>query len=238
MSLISKFPGGIIDENVICDVLKSTSVLSCLSNDIILGIAKKCRVMAFKKGEPVFKYGEPSNWFYIVYDGLVEEYVGYEGNIRIIVKNKKKYDYLGEMAILSGKPCFDTAIAVSPTILIAVPRETFFDVVWNNVCVVKQLAAELVDRLTHKTKLHLANMYLDASGRLALTLISLASSSPKRDVVNVTQSDLAATVGIARQTAAKIIAKWKKEKIITAYRGGIIINDKEALLDIAAGKNI
>ena len=57
-------------------------------------------------------------------------------------------------------------------------------------------------------------MYLDAPGRLASIIVNLTTNSSQKNMtIRITQSSLAASSGMARQTAAKILGNWRKENI-------------------------
>ena len=76
-------------------------------------------------------------------------------------------------------------------------------------------------------------MYLDAPGRLASTIVNLTTSTQKKSMkVRITQSALASSSGMARQTAAKILSDWRKEGIISTERGRFCVHDFNRLLDI------
>lgn len=77
-------------------------------------------------------------------------------------------------------------------------------------------------------------MYLDAPGKLAFTLVTLMDDIDHEEgnpTISVTQHDLAATAGIARQTASKILSEWRELGWINTIRGKIEITNLDALLE-------
>lgn len=223
------FPG----ESDIFSFLKSTPLLGCVSNDDVRLAARRSRVRAFRKGEVVLNAGAPSSWLYIIYRGQVAEFISYMGSMDVIVKTKKRLDYIGETGILTNKPYQNTAVALSRLLVLAIPKKTFSDITWRNASVAKHIIGELVERLTNAARKHIVTVYMDAPAKLAFTLVSLSSSSELGNSVNITQSEAAAAAGIARQTAAKIIGDWRADGILETLRGKIIINEPDRLLDIA-----
>ena len=82
-------------------------------------------------------------------------------------------------------------------------------------------------------------MYLDAPGRLASTIVNLTTNSKQKSMnIRITQSALAFSSGMARQTAAKILSDWRKEGIISTERGKLSVLDFNKLLDIILNSEI
>lgn len=93
---------------------------------------------------------------------------------------------------------------------------------------------ELAERLANSAQNHVNAMYLDAPGRLAFTLLNLTTGDggSRRLEIRVTQSALAASAGMARQTAAKILGEWRKEGWISTDRGKLLLLDIDPILEI------
>ena len=93
---------------------------------------------------------------------------------------------------------------------------------------------ELVERLTNSAQNMVNSMYLDAPGRLAFTLLNLmpGAGQARSGELRVTQSSLAASAGMARQTAAAILGEWRKAGWISTDRGRLSVLDLDCLLDL------
>ncbi len=157
----------------------------------------------------------------------------------VLVKVRSAGEYFGEMGILSSKTYPNTAIALEDTCLIAISRSAFLDTIWNNTSVCRVIILELIERLNNSAQNMVNSMYLDASGRLAFTLVNLTTNNRQKCMnIRVTQSALAASSGMARQTAAKILGEWRRQGIISTERGRLCILDLDALLDIILNSEI
>ena len=167
------------------------------------------------------------------------ESVYYGASVDVLVKVRSTGEYFGEMGILSNKTYPNTAIALEDTYLVSISRSQFLDTIWNNASVCKVIILELIERLTNSAQNMVNSMYLDASGRLAFTLVNLTTNSSQKCMnIRVTQSALAASSGMARQTAAKILGDWRKQGIISTERGRLCVLDLDALLDIILNSEI
>lgn len=161
------------------------------------------------------------------------ESVYYGSSADIIVKIRSDRDYFGEMGILANLSYPNTALALEDTTLIAVPRSYFLEVVWSNTSVCRVIIEQLIERLVNSAQNMVNAMYLDAPGRLASTIVNLTTNTQRQTMnVRITQSALASSSGMARQTAAKILGDWRREGIISTERGRFHVHDFNRLLDI------
>jgi len=76
------------------------------------------------------------------------------------------------MGILSNTTYPNTAIALEDTSLVAISRTSFLDTIWNSTSVCRVIIMELIDRLNNSAQNMVNSMYLEASGRLAFTLVN------------------------------------------------------------------
>lgn len=118
-------------------------------------------------------------------------------------------------------------------------KSYFMEAVDENTSVCKVIILELIDRLLNSAQNMVNSMYLDAPGRLASTIVNLTTNSRQKIMtIRITQSALAFSSGMARQTAAKILSEWRKEKIIATERGHLKVLDFNKLLDIILDSEI
>lgn len=223
----------------IMNFFRHSPILTSISDEGIQTLVQSCKVKYFAKGSIVFRPNDPSNWMYFVYSGHVVEFVGYGSSVDIIVKTRRSPDYIGEMGMLIDEPYANTAVAMENLTLIALSRETFLKLVWENSGVSHFIIKQLIHRLTGSAKKVISTMYLDAPGRLAFTLVALSGDmAGNHHEISVTQSDIAASAGIARQTVAKILGEWRKEGWISTLRGKIAVDDLDALLDVIVSSEL
>lgn len=198
-------------------------------------VSLSSKVKHYKKGNIIYRKGDPSNWIYFVYSGHVAEFVGYKSSVEIIVKTRKKYDYIGEMGILVDEPYPNTAIALEKLTMIAFSKEKFLELMLVTPSIMQYINKELIDRLVNSCKNTINAMYLDASGRLAFAIVNLATDKAgytNDTIIYVTHNELASTAGMARQTASVLIEEWRQKGILETQRGKIKIKDIYKLMDI------
>jgi len=223
----------------ITQFLKSTALFGKLPPEELERLASGAKLSLKKKGSIIYQKDDSSSYLYLIKSGYVVESVYYGASVDVLVKIRSAGEYFGEMGILSSKTYPNTAIALEDTCLVAISRAQFLDTIWSNTSVCRVIILELIERLNNSAQNMVNSMYLDASGRLAFTLVNLTTNNRQKCMnIRVTQSALAASSGMARQTAAKILGEWRRQCIISTERGRLCILDLDALLDIILNSEI
>ncbi|MEA5094110.1 MAG: Crp/Fnr family transcriptional regulator [Sedimentibacter saalensis] len=221
--------------NDILNFLREIPLLNKVPKDVLENISMVSTIKDYKKGSIIYKKGDPSNWIYFILSGHVAEFVSYNSSVEIIVKTRKRLDYIGEMGILADKPYPNTAIALEKVTLVAFSEEKFMELTLTTSSILQYINRELIDRLVNSSINAINAMYLDATGRLAFALVNLAIDKGGHNndtIINITQSELASTAGMARQTASILLEEWRENCILETLRGCIKIKDINRLMDI------
>lgn len=208
-------------------LLGGTALLEYVPPDALREVAARCRAAKYRKGDVIFRRGEPCNWVYFIQSGCVAEIVSYGSSRDVISALQYPGGYIGEMGVMVSEPYLNTAIA----------REVFWSLTQNYTAVANFLTSACIQRLLKSSQRHLNAMQLSAAGRLGFILLSLDDGEQRREI-RVTQCDLAASAGIARQTAAIILGQWRQDGWIETRRGRLRICDKDALLRVISESEI
>ena len=106
--------------------LKSVDILSELDSYEVMQIADALKTCHFDKGGIVMKEGEYGDVFYIIEEGSASAYKKVEaGKPAEKVKDYKKGDFFGELALLKGQPRAATIKAESDLRLVTLDRRSF-----------------------------------------------------------------------------------------------------------------
>ena len=213
-------------------ILQETAIFHNVPGEQLEQAAEYCRLSRVKRGSSVFRKGEAANHLYILQKGLVMEQVYYRESVDVIVTIKSPGSFLGETAQMTDTNYLNTALALEDVVQVSMPKSVFLDLAWNHPAVCQVVIRELVKRLTNSAENMVHSMYLDAPGRLAFTVLNLTTAANRTMDLRVTQSALAATAGMARQTAAKILGDWRAEGWISTDRGRVSVLDMDRLVDI------
>lgn len=106
--------------------------------DQLIQLAAISHECALRAGEVVYGRGEPSDALYCVAEGKVELRAG-DGTRRLVGPAGR----FGVIDILSGRPRTAEAAAVTDTRAVKIDAEDFFDLLSNNIDIVKALFRQL-----------------------------------------------------------------------------------------------
>ena len=217
----------------ISSFLKSTNIFREVPLPVLEEAAGHCRISNHKRGTILYRKGDPASLMFFLQRGYIMEQVYYRESVDIIIKVKCPGDYFGETAVMTDMEYLNTALVTEDSSVV-MPKAVFLQLAWTNHTICQVVIRELVERLTNSAQNMVNSMYLDAPGRLAFTLLNLmpGAGQSRNAELRVTQSSLAASAGMARQTAAAILGDWRKAGWITTDRGRLSVLDLDCLLDI------
>jgi hypothetical protein len=137
---------------------------------------------------------------------------------------------------LDGLPRSASVVALRDSELLFVSNEKFHECARKHPDVYLHLLTLLASRLRETNDIVAAESFLPLRGRVALTLIELAEhfgESVGADRIMIRQKfgqlDLAAMAGIARENVNRILAEWKRRKLIGRISGYYCIENMQAL---------
>jgi len=129
-----------------------------------------------------------------------------------------------------------SVVALRDSELLFVSNEKFHECARKHPDLYPHLLTLLASRLRETNDIVAAESFLPLRGRVALTLIELAEhfgESVGGDRIMIRQKfgqlDLAAMAGIARENVNRILADWKRRKLISRISGYYCIENKQAL---------
>ncbi|MBF0235332.1 MAG: Crp/Fnr family transcriptional regulator, partial [Desulfamplus sp.] len=158
----------------ILKTLKKSPLFDGLEDEYLNTIASIAQKRACTKGEIIFNEGEPGNGFYVIETGNVKifkiSFGGKEQILHIYGPGKP----FGEVPVFIGKNFPASAIALSNSDLIFLPRKDFIALLTDNPSLSLNMLAVLSMRL-HQFTVMVENLALkEVPARLASYLIVLA----------------------------------------------------------------
>jgi CRP/FNR family transcriptional regulator, cyclic AMP receptor protein len=136
--------------------------------------------VSFKKGDRIFREGDPADVMYMIHKGKVQISKGagtFNENIRILGEG----EFIGEMAVINSMPRSASAVAAEDCVLIKMDRESFDETIQKNhefsVSVIKLLS----ERLRETDELLMVYAKQDREQKLYTELVSGMLSDGKRD---------------------------------------------------------
>jgi CRP/FNR family transcriptional regulator len=196
-------------------------------------IALHKKTYQFKKGEDIFREGDPVKGIYFIYTGSVKVYKQWGEQKQLILRFAKAGDILGHRGLggVVKYPIGATALEDSKACFIS---NDFLEATLKT-------NHELTYKLMHfyATELQKAEMrmrdlaHMEVKGRVAEALLELRNifgvNHDQHIAATITRQDIASYAGTTYETVFKFFNELAEEKIITTNGKSIKINDSVRL---------
>lgn len=216
----------------VCDLKSCFLCMHCLK-DWIPVIDAQRKNYAVKKGEIIFKEGDPVTGIYFVYEGKIKVHKKWDAEKELILRFAQKGDIVGHLGLgdTGYYPVSATAIEAGVICYISMDfLESTLNI--NNNFVIKLMrffANELQE--SEKRMRNLAHM--PVKGRVAQALISLKNkfgiNAGGFIDIDLSRQDLAAFTGAAYESLFRTINDLVEEKIIEIAGKSILIKAEDLL---------
>ncbi len=221
-------------------VAKRVPFFANLSDAELQAISRKFTERRFKRGEYVFREGEPSCYLYAIRKGHIKVFKESPEGKRRVLEILSSGDVCGASGVLSGTQ-IASAQAVEDTETHAMSREDFLYLLDTNRGLAKDIIAFLGKRLVklHEMVISFASGRVDQ--RIASLLLGLSERhgtpvpAGTRIDIRLTRQDMADIVGTTVETTIRVMSKFRKNGIIAPDAKAVVIRDKEALRRVLRG---
>jgi len=149
-------------------------------------------------------------------------------------------ELFGEIALLDAKPRTADAVTMEPCELLVLERRDFLPFLADRPQACFHLLTVLCQRLRPTSQQLEDALFLDLAPRLARCLVRLAErfGKPVTDGVQIdvrlSQQELAAFVGMTRESVNKQLATWRRDGVV-GFAGGIVTIHDMAELRFLSG---
>ena len=216
--------------------LPRDSVLDALPPELASVLFAKAHDLSVTADQIVFLAGDAGDGIYRIEDGLLKVSVSAsEGGERILAILGRG-SIVGELSMIDGAPRSASVSALRNSKVRFVSRAAFEGFCQSNPEVYRHVMILLARRLRDTNAALAATSFLPLKGRVALALLNLAEGFG-RDVgggrivlrQKVTQSDLAAMAGIARENVSRILKEWMDRSLVSRLAGYYCLENKAAV---------
>jgi CRP-like cAMP-binding protein len=215
-------------------ILKHTRIFADLDDQTLVYLAHVSHIRNVSKGQAIFYQGDPGDAAYIVVKGKVSILLSTTDGRELVINEMSAGDCFGELALLLDEPRSASAIAGDDTQLVWIPCDQFLAEVESQPKLMRQLLETVASRLRNSGERESALAFLHAPARLAhFLLLRSERSRVSKNLVTISQWELAQHIGVTRQTVAKILGTWRRDGWIITGRGRIMLVDRKALEQLA-----
>jgi CRP-like cAMP-binding protein len=210
--------------------------LAALPTELSQSLFAKARPVSLKADQTLFMVGDEGDGCYQVEEGLLKASIAAPGGGERILAILGPGSVVGELSMIDGGPRSASVTALRDSKLGFVGRSAFEAFGQSRPELYRHVATLLSRRLRDTDDALVATNFLSLKGRLARALLSLAEAFG-RDIgqgrilirQKVSQSDLAAMAGVARENVSRVLNDWVKRRLVSRLGGYYCLEKKAAL---------
>jgi CRP-like cAMP-binding protein len=209
---------------------------SVLPADFVAALFGQAATVALARNQALFLAGDPCDGCYRVVDGLLKVTAAAPSRRERILAILGPGALVGELSLIDEAPRSASVTAIRESRLSFVTSAAFEAFAKANPQVFRQISAGLARRLRDNNAALVATSFLSVKGRAARALLSLADAFGEdvgagRILIHqkVSQGDLAAMAGIARENLSRILQDWMRDALIKRLSSYYCVENKAAL---------
>ncbi|MCM1984499.1 Crp/Fnr family transcriptional regulator [Lyngbya confervoides] len=217
--------------------LQSTLLFRNLSTSQCSSLLRISHPQTFQKGDLIFRQGHDALGFYIVQTGRVKIFKVSSTGREQILNIFGPGENFAEVAALDGKPFPASAATLESTTMIFFPRQAFLQLLRECPEIAINMLTSLSQHTRHLTGVIEELSFKDVSQRLASYLLKqsadgcVQASDSLRSVIRLelTKSQLAATLGTIPATLSRAFYRLSQEGLIEVKGAEVLVRDRHRL---------
>jgi CRP/FNR family transcriptional regulator, cyclic AMP receptor protein len=212
------------------------TLFSVLPPDLSAGLIAQANIVTLTPNQTLFAAGDPCDGGYHVIEGLLKVFVVLPSRRERILAILGPGAFAGELSMMDGAPRSASVVALRASKLYFITRAAFDEFGRTNHDLYRYTANLLARRLRDNS-VTLAVSSPSVKVGAARALLSLADAFGKdvgagRTLIRykVSQGDLAAMAGIARENLSRILQDWTRNAVLSRLAGYYCIENRAALV--------
>ncbi len=216
--------------------LKSVLLFKDLTLSQIRKILEICEKKLLHKGQIIFTEGEPANGIYLLKRGRVKIFkLSLDGKEQVLHFIEEGHVF-GEVAAFLGEPFPASAEALKESVVLFIPRSSFYGLVRNDPSIAMNMLALLSLRLKEFVNLVDTISLKDVSQRVSTYLLFIAKHEGNTVSLEIKKSELASFLGTIPETVSRVLNRMVRDDLIEMRGAKIEIKNAEELKRIAIGE--
>ena len=212
------------------------NILTALPPELSRELFAKARIVSLQADQTLFLAGDEGDGCYRVDEGLLKASVAAPNGGERILAVLGPGEVVGELSMIDRAPRSASVTALRDSKLCYVSRTDFEAFARSTPDVYRHVTAVLARRLRDTNEALAAASFLLVKGRVAHALLNLAEAFGKdvgsgRILIRqkVSQADLAAIAGIARENVSRVLKDWTTRSLVSRLAGYYCLEDKAAI---------
>src|SRR5215471_18352915 len=216
-------------------------ILSRLPEGMSAQLFARAKTRHLNAGDSLFSAGDAGDGCYRLEEGLLKVVITSPRGEERILAILGPGQIAGELSIVDRQPRSASVIAVKDCELSFISQQNFEKCTKQDPDIYRYLVNVLALRLRETDDAVAADSFLTVKARLARALLELADylgedAGGGRILIRhkISQSDLAAMAGVARENVSRVLSDWKRRNLVTRSSGFYCLNNITTLKRHAA----
>ena len=179
------------------------------------------KTFSLKKGQHVFREGDPVKGIYFIYSGNVKVHKKWGEEKDLIIRFAKAGEILGHTGLGDDSHYPVSATALEPAIVCYIEMEFFESTLQVNNMLTYKLMRFIANELQESEKRVRNLVHMPVKGRIAQAFITLKNQFGINNDgfidIELTRQDLSSFAGASYETLFKVINEFTEEKLIETY---------------------
>lgn len=200
------------------------------------------RVRLLRNRQRVYRLGDPPNGLYGVISGEIR-LIGYPvAGRELLLRRLKPGSWFGELSTVDGGPRPQDAVSFGASKVLHIASRAFEQISRDDPKIFRDVARLLGER--QRTAVQYAGMILSLPAKLRLANLLLAALDANGEArsertVSLTQNEIAAALGVSRQTANKLLQSLEQSGALSLGYGRITVVNLARLRNLSkSGREI
>ena len=198
-------------------------------------IVKHSRMETYSRGHVLLSEGSDDLRFFVLAHGSVRVFYSDPTGRQVVVKLFQAPVAFGEMECIAGVPYLESVEALEKSTGLEIPRPVFLLALRPSPELTYNLVLDLAARLCIAAQNERSLAFNDVERRLAtllhahVTLFGLPAPQGTMIRIPLSQDALAQSLGVARRSVTRALARWTSEGLIIKSEGRFVISDVQRL---------
>ncbi len=220
------------------DVLRQIPMFATLSPEDLASVAAVTRERRYTRGDLIVLAGQDGGALYFVRRGLVKVFKtsdeGKEQTLRLMGPGQT----FNDVPALDGGPNPASAAAIEPSVIYVIRRSELRRLIMTRPEVAEAVVQTLASALRHLVLLVEDLSLRHVTARVAKILLDQeASAQEGQHVYRLTQQEMAALAGTAREVVGRALKELEEAGAIEMRQGRAVVLNRERLHLLASGKH-
>lgn len=214
---------------------RARGVFASLEGANLLKFDRRKFAHEYDRGQVIFYEGNPPLAVYCIRSGVVKLYKSGGDDQRVAIRLLGPGEVLGYRALLAGEPYAATAEAVEKTVVCAVAKEAFEELLHDDTGIAFRFIAKLATELRISEDELVSRTQLPARQRTArflvwvLDTLQTSPTDKTRLTLPLLREEIAQMIGVTPETLSRVLRELAADRILKVDRKTIAVLNRRAL---------